>query len=178
MNPLLIFVLSSLVIVGCAPTKPDERDSHYGGYELATEDYGVVFRAYEYNGWSYLEPIDGAKLVAADIEFPPTDVKFDLDDIDIFDADSGQNFGSDPHIQRLNSDGALVDLDDPEVMDQREFRGIFVWAVPQETKRINFGYWGGMLLREPIELDTTGPVLLEPSVRVKSISLVSQNRKG
>lgn len=139
-------------------------------YKPAKTDYGKVLSAWEYQGrWPVEVPAD-FKLVAADIELPaPEGGRFDLDDIDIFDADSGESFGSDPEIQRLTAAGELVDDRDPAVEEQGPYRGIFVWAVPRGVRRVNFGYWGEMLFREPVPLGKSDRVLPSPALEVTAI---------
>ena len=139
-------------------------------YKPATNAYGRVLSAWDYGGpWRVPVPGD-LKLVAADIELPaPSGERFDLDDIDIFDADSGEWFGSGPAIQRLTPTGQFVAQDDPEFKDQRAYRGIFIWAVRRTVRRVNFGYWGEMLYRNPVALRPTGPVLpADPTVDVEA----------
>lgn len=127
-------------------------------YTPAKVDYGKVSAVWEYTGGGELKAQPGSILVAAEIEFPAPapDARFDLDDIDIFDADTGRNFGSGPDIQRLTPAGDFVFEDDPEVKDRNDYRGIFVWQVPAGVKRVNFGYWGDMLFVRPFVVQKSG----------------------
>jgi hypothetical protein len=138
-------------------------------YKPARSDYGRVRSAWNYAGTLRASLPPDTKLVAADIELPPPKGgRFDLDDIDIFDADTGETYGSDPQIQRLTMDGDFVDNEDPELKDRADYRGIFVWVVPRRVRNINFGYWGEMLYTKPIPLAAQGRLLPEPSVTVVS----------
>lgn len=138
-------------------------------YKPATQDYGTVHAVWKYGGGSQLKAPPGAILVAADISFPtPTGDKFDLDDIDIFDADTGENYGSGPDIQRLTPNGDFVAEDDPEIKDRTDYRGIFVWQVPASVKRVNFGYWGDMLFVKPFSLAKTGRRIPESSIEAEA----------
>jgi hypothetical protein len=151
----LMLVLAALALLPSSVDDPPPK------YTPATRDYGTVHAAWEYQGpWPVAVPRD-LKLVAADIALPapPEGERFDLDDIDIFDADSGENFGSDPSIQRLTADGRFVADDDPDVKDRRDYRGLFVWTVKRGVKRVSFGYWGGMLFVRPVPLAPSGRLL-------------------
>lgn len=140
-------------------------------YTPAKADYGKVNSVWEYTGGGGLKAEPGSTLIAADIEFPapaPGD-RFDLDDIDIFDADTGRNFGSGPDIQHLTPAGEFVFEDDPEVKDRRDYRGIFVWQVPAGVKRVNFGYWGDMLFVRPFVVQKSGRTIPESSVSMSAL---------
>jgi hypothetical protein len=138
-------------------------------YKPAVTDYGKVRGAWVYAGDHDVRPAKGYKLVAADIELPPTDEKFDLDDIDIFNAETDENYGSDPLLYRLTPTGEFVDDQDPEVVNRREYRGIFIWQVPESVAVVNFGYWGEMLYREPVRLANTGLVAPTRDTRVPAL---------
>ena len=154
MHGLAALIVSLRMLSSSFSDEPPPR------YRPATTDYGKLVAAWEYQGsWPSKVPSD-LKLVAAEIELPPpSSGSFDLDDIDIFDADSGEWFGSDPVAQRLTPTGEFVAQDDPEFKDQGAYRGIFIWAVGRNVRRVNFGYWGEMLFKNPVALRPTGRVL-------------------
>ncbi|HKH46016.1 MAG TPA: hypothetical protein VKM72_15255 [Thermoanaerobaculia bacterium] len=137
-------------------------------YAPATSDYGKVHAAWVYAGHGDLRAKAGYKLVAADIELPPAE--FDLDDIDIFDAKTGENFGSDPLLYPLTPSGQLVGDDDPEVAGRHDYRGWFIWQVPERVTVVNFGYWGEMLYTSAVPLAETGPVVPDQAVKVTAIA--------
>ncbi|MHB0972174.1 MAG: hypothetical protein ACYC60_20695 [Thermoanaerobaculia bacterium] len=168
-NRFVLAIAITLTLIGSGCSDIETPDSP-PRYTPATSDYGEVIAAWVYPDDGKLSPPPRTKLVAAELRLPPPEGgKFDLDDIDIFDADTGENFGSDPYIQRLTLNGEFVDSDDPEVEAQREYRGIFVWAVPEEVKRVNFGYWGEMLYVEPVPLGSRELNL--PHMTVSAISI-------
>mgnify|MGYP003579613009 CR=1 FL=1 len=172
MNRCVILLIG--VAVWCGPactrrSKPDTPTQNPGAaYKPAQADYGKLRAAWNHPSIPDAVPSAGHKLVAADIELPPPEGKFDLDDIDIFDADSGENFGSDPLIYGLSDDGRWIDTDDPDYKDRLEYRAVFIWGVPNHVTRVNFGYWGDMLFVKPVVLQASGPVA--PSSHVKVIS--------
>jgi hypothetical protein len=115
-----------------------------------------LLRAWPYAPPPDLEAASNAKLVAIDFELDIPGNGFDLDDIDILDADSNENYGSDPILQRLNARGEPVAFDDPDVAaDNHHFRLLGVWAVPRTTHRVELGYWNASL-GAPITI--AGPV--------------------
>ncbi len=151
-------VVAALALsVGCSRTPPSPPTAP-DAYSPAQSDYGALHRAWHHPVFGDITLEPGFKLVAADISLPPpTEGTFDLDDIDIFDAATGENFGSDPLIYRTTPDGAWVDTNDPVVKDDPNYRGVFVWAVPERVKTVNFGYWGGMLFVRPAAVESSGP---------------------
>jgi hypothetical protein len=166
-HPLVL--LSLLVTLGCGGEPGIHPASDPPPYAPARTDYGRVNKAWVYDRGTLLVASPGYILVAADLSLPePEDGRFDLDDIDIFDADTGENFGSDPHLERLTYDGAFIAHDDPEVAGQRDYRGVFVWQVPASVKRVNFGYWGEMLYVNPSTLESDDRVLPEKGVSVEA----------
>ncbi|HEX7706495.1 MAG TPA: hypothetical protein VF701_08565 [Thermoanaerobaculia bacterium] len=160
-----IAALAMCALISCGRSvAPDGADD----YKPAREDYGRVRGVWIYTAGTQVKAAPGTQLIAADLHFPPaTEGKFDLDDIDLFDAEDGTNFGSDPYIQRLTPEGEMVDDDDPVVADDRDYRGIFVWQVPRAVTRVNFGYWGEMLYKNPVTVDADVRVL--PEIQVDAV---------
>ena len=162
----IVLLLAAILPVILPPSGGDQGPK----YRPARSDYGKVHSAWEYTGPWHLPIPPDLKLVAADIELPdPPGGSFDPDDIDIFDADSGESFGSDPWIQRLTPEGEFVADDDPAVKERRDYRGVFIWAVSRNVRRVNFGYWGEMLFVHPVALSPTGKVVPKPALEVVSI---------
>jgi len=62
---------------------------------------------------------------------------------------------------------------DPVIQDRPEFRAIFVWAVPFQVQRINFGYWGNMLFVQPVVLAESGPTLPEDRIEASAVHRLS-----
>ncbi|MCA9027403.1 MAG: hypothetical protein KDA86_19490 [Planctomycetaceae bacterium] len=125
----------------------------------------TVHRAYEYSGYTWLEPIEIAKLIAVDVEFRDYNQGLDLDDVDIIDGDSNENYGSDPHIASLTLDGTLSpDVDDSSWPDDLgPLRVLLIYAFPKDSKTIKLGYWGQELTPKPIPISGDGPVLPKPN---------------
>lgn len=124
----------------------------------------TVHRAYEYSGYTWIEPIETAKLIAVDVEFRNYNEGLDLDDVDIIDGHSNDNYGSDPHIVNLTFDGKLAtDIDDsswPENLGP--LRVLLIYAFPKESKTIKLGYWGRDLTPQAIPISGNGPSLPTP----------------
>lgn len=164
MRSTIIGIIAVLLVILAAWAGAQEE------YAPAAKDYGKMNAVWKYAGRKQLQASPGHILVAADIQLPaPPDGRFDLDDIDIFDADTGENFGSGPDIQRLTPSGEFVNGDDPEVKDRKDYRGIFVWEVPETVKKVNFGYWGDMLFVKPFPVQKTGRTIPETKVNVVAI---------
>ena len=127
----------------------------------------TVHRAYEYNGYTWIEPIESARAIAVDIEFRDYNQGLDLDDVDIIDGETNENYGSDPQIANLTLDGALAsDVDDSSwPVDLGPLRVLLIYALPKESKTIKLGYWGQDLTPKPIPIAGDGPSLPMPQPR-------------
>jgi hypothetical protein len=125
----------------------------------------TVHRAYDYRGYTWLEPAEGAKLIAVDVEFSRYDGSLDLDDVEIIDGSSGANYGSDPHIALLQGDGELSPNPDDASWpaDMGQLRVLLIYAVPKEMTSIKLSYWGQDLTPEASMLSKDGPSLPLPS---------------
>lgn len=104
----------------------------------------IVHRVYEYGGFTRIEPIEGAKVVAVDVEFRNYGRDFDLDDVDIIDGKSDINYGSFPQIVELTSDGELAaESADPSGQDDPgPLRVLLIYAIPQGSMSVRLTYWG------------------------------------
>jgi hypothetical protein len=121
----------------------------------------VVHGAYAYSkGYTYLEPIRGAKLVAVDVEFTGVSADFDLDDVDIIDGASGDNYGSDPEIAFLTPDGSFLTWN--PATTPVPLRTLLIYAVPDTVASIRLSYWGEQLTQVPVPLGVTGLALPPP----------------
>lgn len=113
-----------------------------------------VHRAYLYEGYSWFEPAPDQRLVAVDVEFVNYLRGFDLDDVDVIDADSNENYGSDPYIGELTPAGERA-FDAP-------IRRILVYSIPKSCKAIKLSYWNQLLTPDGVPLADDGPSLPSP----------------
>ena len=135
--------------------------------QALTDATVIAHRAYQYRGYSSLNPIPTAKLIAVDVEFRNYKPSLDLDDIDIVDAKSNNNHGSDPQVVRLTSNGDLAPNPEESAWPENfaPLRVLLIYAVPQECSAINLAYWGKVLLATPQPISGTGPSLTDPTSR-------------
>jgi hypothetical protein len=162
-------LLMATTRANAASIAPQEQED--APYKPATRDYGKVNKVWEYKGPLDIEVPPGKKIVAADLELPATTEAFDLDDIDIVDADSGESFGSDELAQRLTATGEPIDDRDPDVDPKGPYRGIFTWVVDARVRRVNFGYWGDLLFRSPVALSPGMGAPTLPHGRVSTLGV-------
>lgn len=127
----------------------------------------TVHRVYEYKGYTWIEPIETAKLIAVDVEFRNYNQGLDLDDVDVIDGQSDENYGSDPHIANLTLDGELAaDTDDSSWPDDLgPLRVLLIYALPKKSKTVKLGYWGQELTSKPVPIAGGGPTLPKPQPR-------------
>jgi hypothetical protein len=125
----------------------------------------TVHRAYDYRGYSEIKPNDKSKLIAIDVEFVGYNMNLDLDDVDIVNGQSNDNYGSDPHIIALTQDGAVAaDPDDSSwPKDMGPLRTLLVYAVPKDLSSIKLSYWGHELTPAAIPVAGEGPALPQPT---------------
>ncbi len=122
----------------------------------------TVHRAYDYAGPSWLEPIEGAKLIAVDVEFTGYADGFDLDDVDLIHGNTAETYGSDPDMGLLDAEGQMVaNQNDDDVWPRRPrpLRVLLVYAAPTSLKSLKLGYWGETITPEAVVLQGTGPSL-------------------
>lgn len=122
----------------------------------------TLHRAYNYHGCSWMEPVEGAKLAAVDIGFTNYGYGFDLDDVDIIDGDTDENFGSNPDIAYPTARGEPFPDFQPSQHFGEPVRVLLIYAVRESTESIKLGYWGREIVSDPVPLEEDGLVLPEP----------------
>lgn len=137
-----------------------------------------VHRVWNYRGASYIKPFEDAKLVAIEMTIEvPRDNHLDLDDLDIIDAATGDNYGSDPQLQRVTADGAQADWDDAVFGPESRYRFIAVWAVPKTTQAVKIGYWG-QTITDALPIGDSGPALVEVTENVIAYGTAGRTGAG
>jgi hypothetical protein len=123
----------------------------------------TVHRAYPYEGYSWFDPAAGAMLVAVDVEFVGYTADFDLDDIDLIDGVTGENYGSDPQVALLTPEGHLAKDEAREWPPApKPLRLLLIYAAPRSLRSIRLGYWGEDLTPRAFPIAGKGPSLPRP----------------
>lgn len=106
----------------------------------------AVNNAWAYTGYSILDAVPGARLVAVDATVTGHTPAFDFDDIEIIDGRNKMSYGSDPHITVLTPEGKIPGKNDaaPKVGDP--LRVLLIYGFPKETENFTLYYWGKNLL--------------------------------
>lgn len=134
------------------------RQSAAGDEAVAT-----IHRAYPYEGYSWFEPAAEAKLVAVDVEFVGYTADFDLDDVDLVDGVTGENYGSDPQIALLTPEGQLAKDEAREWPPApKPLRLLLIYAAPRSLQSVRLGYWGRDLTPRAFPIAGKGPSLPRP----------------
>jgi hypothetical protein len=109
----------------------------------------IVHRAFHYRQGGSGKLGEGMKLVAVDVEFRDHNRDLDLDDVDVIDGATGENYGSGPDIRLLRPDGTLEQNNAMWESDAPALRMLLIYAIPSHTQSIRLGYWGHSLTPEP-----------------------------
>lgn len=120
----------------------------------------TIHRAYEYSGYSYHDPETALYRLAIDVEISGASRGFDLDDVEIVDGSSSQNFGSFPDIYFLDSDGNLLKESDDS--NAEPVRVLLIYAVPDTVQSVRLRYWGRDLVETPAQVEGSGPSVSRP----------------
>jgi hypothetical protein len=132
----------------------------------ADRTVATIRRAYPYEGYSWYEPTAEGKLVAVDVELVGYTADFDLDDIDLVDGVTGENYGSDPQVALLTRDGQLA-KDEPREWPPapKPLRLLLIYAAPRSLESVRLGYWGRDLTASAFPLGGAGPSLPRPDTK-------------
>jgi hypothetical protein len=123
----------------------------------------TVHRAYDYKGYAWHQESPEGKVVAVDVEFAGYSPAFDLDDIDLIDGDTGENYGSNPEVALLRPDGTLpVDEKKEWPAAPNPLRLLLIYSAPRTMKAVKLSYWDQALTPESALLRGTGPTLRPP----------------
>lgn len=123
----------------------------------------TIHRAYPYEGYSWFEPTREGNLVAVDVELVGYTADFDLDDIDLIDGVTGENYGSDPQIALLTPEGQLAKDEAREWPPApKPLRVLLIYAAPRSLQSIRLGYWDQDLTTRAFRIAGTGPSLPKP----------------
>ncbi len=115
-----------------------------------------VNSAWTYTGYSVLDAVPGARLVAVDVTVTGHTPDFDFDDIEIIDGESRMSYGGDPHIAILTPPGKLLTKQDPQPKLGDPLRVLLIYGFPKETKKFTLYYWGKNLLLENHSIEANG----------------------
>ena len=152
------------------PAELQEKLSQIGDAQAKGLDVAMVtiHGAYNYKGYSYLEPIEGAKLISVDVEFFGYKEDFDLDDIDIIEGKTGENYGSYPDISLLTLEGKIETNESNWPNPPGPLRVLLIYAMPDKSTSVKLSYWGKMLVAEVTTLSEGGPTLEKPKKKSDS----------
>jgi hypothetical protein len=129
----------------------------------ANDAAATIRRAYPYEGYSWFEPAADAKLVAVDVEFVGYTADFDLDDIDLIDGVTGEDYGSDPQVALLTPEGRLAKDEAREWPPApKPLRLLLIYAAPRSLQSVRLGYWGQDLTARAFPIAGEGPSLPQP----------------
>jgi hypothetical protein len=155
---LVIFLIAFAVFMIFRPVKP-QRDYNTSGpmsqaeFEKHMADTAreqsealknakvVINRVATYSG-KHEEPLEpGERLISVDVTFSESK-GLDLDDVEIMDGDSGENFGDFPKIQLLKADGSIEPNESKWANNHKSLRVKLIYAIPEKVKSIKLHYWG------------------------------------
>ena len=86
-------------------------------------------------------------LVEVDVEFDNFQKGFDLDDIEILDERSGENYGSGPFVTYESEEDEIA-----KEKGKGPTRVTLIYVVPSSTDLVSFIYWGKNLNSRPLNV--------------------------
>jgi len=116
----------------------------------------TVNSASTYTGYSVLDAVPGARLVAVDDTVTGHTPAFDFDDIEIIDGRSKMSYGSDPHITVLTPAGKVLGATDPQPKLGDPLRVLLIYGFATETENFTLYYWGKNLLLKNQNIKPSG----------------------
>ena len=130
----------------------------------ASDAVATIRRAYPYEGYSWFEPTADGKLIAIDVELVGYTADFDLDDIDLVDGVTGENYGSDPQIALLTPEGDLAKDEAREWPPApKPLRILLIYAAPRSLQSVRLRYWDEDLTPRAFPIAGKGPSLPPPA---------------
>ncbi len=122
--------------------------------------------AWTYTGYSFLDPVQGARLVAVDVTVSGHTPAFDFDDIEIVGGTTLISYGSDPHITLLSEEGKALPHINQLPPAPGPVRVLLIYGFPRETDSFTLYYWGRNLLLDKHTIQASGWELPFPKTGV------------
>ena len=116
----------------------------------------TVNKAWTYTGYSVLDAVQGARLVAVDTTVTGHTPAFDFDDIEIIDGANRISYGSDPHITLLSAEGKAQPGVRQMPAAPDPVRVLLIYGFPEKTRSFTLYYWGKNLLQENHGIESSG----------------------
>jgi hypothetical protein len=161
MNPALLLATllsgkSSSGTASSAPAVPDPViDARDSGAGAAT-----FRRAYAYGPSSTWSSPPGRRVVAVEMSFVGYDRAFDLDDIEIVDAEHARELDAAPDFGFFDAAGQFAGWHTADVGDTLHV--LLMFELPDTVRKIRLRYCGDWLLAQPARIAASGPVYPDP----------------
>jgi hypothetical protein len=123
----------------------------------------VIHQAYRYTG-TLPFPRDGTNVyLGLVVELSGYSEHFDLDDVDLIDADTGENLGSDPGIWLLHDQDGAADSGPKEWPAAPGPATVFLlYERERLPQRVKLGYWEAEIVKQPVAVAATGRDMFKP----------------
>ena len=163
----LIPILAALTFVGCSKRQQSDADIPPNVREALrdvarqqsagfTNGTCTIRQAYRYTGALPLPKRGTNAFLALIIEVTGYGENFDFDDIDLIDADSGENLGSDPGLWLLKADGTADTGSTEWPAAPGPITVFLLYERARLPKRIKLGYWGSEIVKQPVDVSADG----------------------
>ena len=126
-----------------------------------------IHKAWNYNGFSFLSAVPGARLIAVDATVTGHTADFDFDDIEVIDGANRTSYGSDPQITLLTPEGKALPDSHEFTSAPGPVRILLIYGFPKETEDFTLYYWGKNLLKENHNIEPSGWELPFPENKAK-----------
>lgn len=169
----LILLLAILPLVGCserpgadADIPPGMRDAlqEVAKQQSAAFTNGTcaIREAFHYTGSLPFPKQGTSEFLALVVEVAGYGEHFDFDDIDLIDADTGENLGSDPGLWLLKPDGTADTGSTEWPAAPGPITVFLLYERERIPKRVKLGYWGAEIVKQSAQVSADGRDMFQP----------------
>ncbi|CAA6697646.1 MULTISPECIES: hypothetical protein, partial [unclassified Lentimonas] len=124
-----------------------------------------IISAFPYHGKTWIQPIEGARIVAIELMIFDHQESLDFDDFEIVDGMTGESYGSDPDIKFLNKEKKEVEWSPTYSGTERE-HVLLVYAFPRSVNHFSLRYWGLNLKNEKMMIQKSQSDILNIGMHI------------
>ena len=125
-----------------------------------------ILSAFPYTGKTFIETVDGARIIAVEVVVYEHKENLDFDDFEIVNRDTNESYGSDPDIKYLNKKKEEVDWSPNYSGRIGREHVLLIYAFPENVQNFGLRYWGLDLVTEKMVIQESQSDLLNIGLHV------------